>query len=340
MRVGRTGWYVALASAVAALVAMELIVGSTRIPFRSVLHVLTGDASVESMERAIVIGIRLPQALTALLAGAGLACGGLLMQTVFRNPLAGPTIMGVSSGASLGVALLMLAQPMWAFMPVPQDLGLLIGAMAGAMAVLFLVMAADHRIGDGVTLLIVGLLVGYLCAAVIGVLEAMGSASALKGFVLWGLGSFAGVSLERIPWLAAPVVVGLVLALLFMKPLNALLMGEDYAATMGVHARRTRRRLLWITGIMAGAITAFCGPIAFIGMITPHMARAAMRSSDHAVLLPVTMLMGSALALGCDLIARSAITGGVIPLNAVTSLLGVPVVAWVLLAGKRWTSLS
>lgn len=324
---------------VAGLVVIELMSGSARIPINSVLDVLSGDSAADSMERAIVLGMRLPQAFTALLAGAGLACGGLLMQTVFRNPLAGPTIMGVSSGASLGVAVLLLAGPVWSSF-LPQDLGLLMGAMAGAMAVLFLVMAADHRIGDGVTLLIVGLLVGYLCAAIIGVLEAMGSATDVKGFVIWGLGSFTGVSLSRVPWLAVPVVAGLVTALYFMKPLNALLLGEDYAATMGVHARRTRRRLLWTTGIMAGAITAFCGPIAFIGMVTPHMARAATRSSDHAVLLPVTMLMGSALALGCDLIARSVIPGGAIPLNAVTSLLGVPVVAWVLFAGKRWNSAS
>jgi iron complex transport system permease protein len=195
---------------------------------------------------------------------------------------------------------------------------------------------ADRRIGDGITLLIIGLMVGYLCSALISVLQVSSSALALKGFVLWGMGSFAEVTLDRLPWLSIPVVLGLVGAVLLVKPLNALLLGEDQAATLGVEVRSIRRRILWTTGILAGTITAFCGPIAFLGLATPHVARALFRTSDHVRLLPATLACGVVLALACDLITRSPGTGGVLPLNAVTSLLGAPVVAWVLLSGKRW----
>jgi len=314
---------------------LHLFVGSVDVPVAAVLSILAGDVS-DPAWAVIVREVRLPQAITAGVAGAGLAASGLLMQTLFRNPLAGPSVLGISSGASLGVAVLMLAQPLWSLVPVPRDAALIIAALAGAMGVLILILLADRRVGDGITLLIIGLLVGYLCSAVINVLQVASPEGALKGFVLWGMGSFAGVGPDRMAWLALPVLAGIIAALWSIKPLNALLMGEDYAASMGVAVKPARRRIMWITGLLAGTITAFCGPIAFLGLATPHVARGLFRTSDHARLMPATILCGAVLALLCDLIARSPGVGSTIPLNAITSLLGVPVVAWVLFSGKSW----
>ncbi|MDQ3100294.1 MAG: iron ABC transporter permease, partial [Bacteroidota bacterium] len=240
------------------------------------------------------------------------------------------------SGASLGVALIMLAHPFWSQLPLPANAALIIAAFIGSMAVLLVILLADKRVGDGITLLIIGLMIGYLCSALISVLQVTSSAAALKGFVLWGMGSFAGVGMDRLAWLALPVLIGIIGALLMIKPLNALLLGEEYASTMGVKVPAARRNIMWITGILAGTITAFCGPIAFLGLATPHVARGLFRTSDHGRLMPATILCGGVLALFCDLIVRLPGVGSSIPLNAVTSLLGAPVVAWVLLSGKRW----
>jgi len=204
------------------------------------------------------------------------------------------------------------------------------------MGVLALVLLADRRIGDGVTLLIVGLMVGYICSALISVLQVASPDAALKGFVLWGMGSFAGVGPERMGWLVVPVLLGIAASVYLVKSLNALLMGEDYAATMGIPVRSVHRRIMWTAGILAGTITAFCGPIAFLGLATPHVARAFMRTSDHTRLMPATLLCGAVLALLCDVIIKLPGVQHAIPLNAVTSLLGAPVVAWVLFSGKRW----
>ena len=211
-----------------------------------------------------------------------------------------------------------------------------LGAFAGAMGVLAVIMLADRRMGDGVALLIIGLMIGYLCSAVISVLQVAGSEGALRSFVLWGMGSFTGVVPDLIPWLALPVLGGLLGAWLLVKPLNALLLGNDYAASSGVSVVRTRSWIMWITGLLAGTITAFCGPIAFLGLATPHVARGLCRTADHSVLMPVTILCGAVLALFCDLLIKLPGIGDGIPLNAVTALLGAPVVAWVLLSGKRW----
>lgn len=335
MRSGRRWPFVLLALLGAVFFLLHLFIGSVDVPAGAVLSILAGDAQ-DPAWTAIIREVRLPQAITAGIAGAGLAASGLLMQTLFRNPLAGPSVLGISSGASLGVALLMLAQPLWSLVPVPPDAALIVAALTGSMVVLVLVLLADRRVGDGITLLIIGLLIGYLCGALIDVLQVASSASALKSYMLWGMGSFAGVGPDRMVWLAVPVLAGIAAALWSIKPLNALLMGEDYAASMGIAVRPARRWIMWITGILAGTITAFCGPIAFLGLATPHVARGLFRTSDHARLMPATILCGAVLALLCDLIARSPGIGSAIPLNAITSLLGVPVVAWVLFSGKRW----
>lgn len=317
------------------LFVAHLLVGPVSLSVPDVLSSLVGG-EVDLGTRQIVLEVRLPEALTALLAGGGLAVCGLLMQTLFRNPLAGPSVLGISSGASLGVALLLLAAPTGAFAIAAPDLTLVLGAFLGAMGVLLLIMLADKRMGDGVALLIVGLMVGYLCSAIISVLQVAGSESALKGFVLWGMGSFGDVVKERLLWLVVPVVSGILIAMFLVKPLNALLLGADYATSQGVAVKPVRRWIIWTTGLLAGVITAFCGPIAFLGLATPHVARGLCRTSDHRILLPVTMLCGMVLALFCGLIVKVPGIGEGIPLNAVTSLMGAPVVAWVLLSGKRW----
>ena len=329
------GWWLVGFAAFGLLMALlGLATGSVNIPVREVWHSLfqAGNGTYD----VIIHQVRLPGIITAFAAGAGLAAAGLLMQTIFLNPLAGPGVLGLTGGASLGVALVMLAQPLWAMTPLPQDLLITLAALAGAITVLLLITFADRRVGDGITLLILGLMVGYLCAALVSVLQASSEARALKGFVLWGMGSFAGMELSRLPWIVVPVVIGLVLALSLVKPLNAMLIGDDHARTMGVDVDRVRRRSIWIAGLLAGTVTAFCGPIAFLGLAVPHVARAFLRSADHRLLMPGTILLGAALALVCDLIVRGAWTGVVLPLNAVTSLLGVPVVLWVLLSGKKW----
>ena len=226
-----------------------------------------------------------------------LVLGLVLFLALFRNPLAGPSVLGISSGASLGVAMLLLGGPLLYMLPVPRDAALVLAAFGGSLLVLMIILLADRRLGDGTTLLIVGLMVGYLCSA---------------------------------------CILGVAAALLLVKPLNALLLGEEQAASLGVPVESTRRWIMWITGILAGTITAFCGPIAFLGLATPHVARGLVRTSDHSILLPTTMLCGAVLALACDLFARSPGFAGALPLNSVTSLLGAPVVVWVLWSGKRW----
>lgn len=326
-----------LAGSAVLLFFVHLLIGPVALSFAEVWQALQGNGTKGTAR--IVREVRLPEAVTALVAGSGLAACGLLMQTLFRNPLAGPSVLGLSSGASLGVAVLMLAQPLWVFSSLPTEIAVILGAFVGAVGVLVLIMLADRRMGDGVALLIVGLMVGYLCGAIIDVLQVASPEAALKGYVLWGMGSFSSVVNERVLWLALPVIVGLFVALWLMKALNALLLGDAYAASLGVHVPRVRRMIMWNTGLLAGTITAFCGPIAFLGLATPHVARGLCRTSDHTTLMPVTILTGAVLALACDLVVKLPVNTG-LPLNAVTSLLGAPVVAWVMLSGKRWVRSS
>ncbi|MCW5900773.1 MAG: iron ABC transporter permease [Flavobacteriales bacterium] len=337
MHRGRLWPYLLLSLLGVLLFALHLMFGSVRIPLTEVWAAL-GGGTVDDGSRVIVRAMRFPGAVTAMLAGAGLAASGLLMQTLFRNPLAGPSVLGINSGASLGVALVMLAQPVWMRIAWAQDLAPWLGALSGAAVVLSLIVLADRRVGDGITLLIVGLMIGYLCSALISVLQVASPAAALKGFVIWGMGSFGGVDPGRLPWLAWPVMLGLVASLMLMKPLNALLLGEEQAATLGVRVPALRLGIIVVTGVLAGSITAFCGPIAFLGLATPHVARGLFRTNDHARLLPATILCGAVLALMADLVARLPGAAEALPLNAVTSLFGVPVVVWVLLRGRRWTS--
>lgn len=330
----RVKWMLGLSLMAFALGLMELLSGSVTLTTSEVFAALAGSPTDE-LAHDIIWYVRLPQAITAALAGAGLALCGAVMQTLFRNPLAGPGVLGISSGAGLGVALVVLAGPMLPALPIPTDLLLVVASVAGALAVLLLILAVDGRVGDGAVLLIVGVMVGYICSSLVSVLQASSAAMQLKQFVSWGLGSFAGVPLHRLPWLAVPVSIGCVASLMLVKPLNALLLGDDHARSVGVQVGRVRRWAILIAGLLTGTITAFCGPVAFLGLATPHIARWAVRTSEHGTWLPVTTLFGAVLALACDLVVRSN-DAGALPLNAVTSLVGAPVVLWVLLGGRRW----
>jgi len=324
-----------LAAATVLLFLLDLAVGSVAVPLASVWSALTGGAVTDEAWRSIVREVRVPEAVTALVSGASLAASGLLMQTLFRNPLAGPSVLGITSGSSLGVAVVMLASPLWISF-LPPDVVITVAAFGGAVGMLALILLADRRVGDGITLLIVGLMVGYLCSALVSVLQVASAATALKGYVLWGMGSFAQVTTARLAWLVVPCLVGLVGSLALVKPLDALLLGETYATSLGVAVHRMRRITILVTAVLAGTVTAFCGPIAFLGLATPHVARALVRTSSHVTLLPATLLTGAALGLLCDVVVRWIGADHALPLNAVTSLLGVPVVLWVLWKGQRW----
>ncbi len=324
---------VALTAITALLFLVDLAVGSVSIPLGEVWSALSGGPVSDEAWRSIVREVRLPEALTALVAGGALAASGLLMQTLFRNPLAGPSVLGITSGSGLGVAVVMLAAPVWSSF-LPAEAAVTLAAFGGAVVLLLLILLADHRIGDGITLLIVGMMAGYLCSALVSVLQMASAASALKGFVMWGMGSFGQVTTARLPWLVVPCLLALVSAFALAKPLDALLLGDAYATSLGVSVHRMRRITIGVTAVLAGTVTAFCGPIAFLGLATPHVARALLRTSEHLRLVPATILTGAALGLLCDVVVRWGGSG--LPLNAVTSLLGVPVVLAVLWKGKRW----
>ncbi len=330
----------ALAAALISLLVLLLVhlgTGPVPVSFREALHAVLGLPGVDRALVAVVRDVRIPSALTAMLVGAALASSGAVMQTLFSNPLAGPSVLGVSSGAGLGAALVMLVPGLSVTLGAAADAALVLAAFAGALLVLAVIVLADRRLGDPVTLLILGLMVGHLGGALVSVLEVAAGEGALRGFVLWGMGSFAGVGPERMPWLALPIAVGLFVTLVHMRALDAMLLGDEYARSMGVEVRATRTRLILATGLMAGACTAFCGPIAFIGLATPHLARALLRSAGHRLVLPGSALCGALLALACDILVRR-VDG--LPVNALTSLIGAPVVVWVLWSGRRWARMA
>lgn len=315
----------------ALLFVLNIGLGSVHIPFVEVLRILFGATGAKASWENIVLVGRLPGALTALVAGAALAVSGLLVQTLFRNPLAGPSVLGISSGASLGVALVML---FFGGLSVLSYSAVAAAAMVGSVSVLLLVLLVAQRMRDDVTLLIFGLMAGYIISSVVSVLEFQSEDSALRSFINWGFGSFSGTTWQQLWILLGLSVVGGMLSLFVVKPLDAWLLGEEHARSVGVNTRRTRLLVIAVVGVLAGAVTAFCGPIAFLGLATPHLARGLWPVTRHLYALPLVALTGAILALMCDLIARSPGSVGVLPLNAVTSLVGAPVVIWVILRNR------
>ena len=320
-----------LAVAVAALFVADLAVGSTSITMSEVWAALSGgDCDVAT--RDIVLKIRLIKAVMAILAGAALAVSGLQMQTLFRNPLAGPYVLGVSSGASLGVAIFLLGAPILglAASPALQLLGTAGAAWVGSGLILMLVMALSRRIKDIMVILILGMMIGSAIGAVVEILQYLSNENALKSFVVWTMGSLGDVTATQLQLVVPTILVGLVLAIALIKPLNLLLLGENYARTMGLDITRSRRMIFASTTLLAGTVTAFCGPIGFIGLAVPHLARILFASADHRVLIPASMLTGAAVLLACDMVAKAM----ALPINTVTALMGIPIVIFVVVRNR------
>lgn len=326
----------ALGVALPCVFVLSLLVGSVTIPLEEIFTILRGGEPSRASWTTIVLNFRLPKAITALLAGSGLAVAGLLMQTLFRNPLADPFVLGISSGASLGVALVLLAigttgATMLAGVGLLGDLSLILSAAVGAAIVLALVLLVAQRIRSTMTLLILGVMFGYVTSSLVSILVHFSIMNRIQTYINWTFGSFGGVTWGQMALFAAAMIGGQILAYTLVKPLNALLLGEAYARSMGVNIRLVRRMLILAAATLAGGVTAFCGPIGFLGIAVPHLCRALLGTSDHRVLLPASTLMGGILALIADMIAQVPGSQIILPLNAITALIGAPVVVWVIL---------
>lgn len=318
--------FITLTVLTAFLFMLDLAVGAVSVPLRDVWNSLTGGDCPRNTAK-IILHIRLIKAVVALLAGAALSVSGLQMQTFFRNPLAGPYVLGISSGASLGVALVVLAG-------VGSSIGIVGAAWIGAGAVLLVIAAVGHRIKDIMVILILGMMFSSGVSAVVQILQYLSKEESLKAFVIWTMGSLSDVTSAQLLILVPSVLAGLVLAVLTIKPLNLLLFGEDYAVTMGLNVKKSRALLFLSTTLLAGTVTAFCGPIGFIGLAMPHVTRMLFHNCDHRVLLPGTILTGASVLVFCDLVSKLF----TLPINAITALLGIPVVVWVVLRNKSVTA--
>ncbi|MEA5617669.1 iron ABC transporter permease [Cronbergia sp. UHCC 0137] len=315
---------------------LDLALGAVDIPINQVITILLGQEGEKTTWTSIIFKFRLPKALTAILAGAALGVSGLQMQTLFKNPLAGPFVLGISSGASLGVALLLLtvsttAPTLLTNLGIISDFSLVIAASFGAASVLGLMLVVSRRVQDTMTLLILGLLFGYATSAIVSILLQFSSKERIQSYIMWTFGSFTGVTWQQLAILTPVICSGLLIALLQSKSLNALLLGESYARSLGLTVQKTRFVVISSASILAGAITAFCGPIAFLGVAIPHLCRSVFNTSDHRVLTPGVIIMGAILALFADLFSQILINQMVLPLNAITALIGTPVVTWVIL---------
>ncbi|MBQ9287999.1 MAG: iron ABC transporter permease [Bacteroidaceae bacterium] len=322
------------------LAIVNLGLGSVSIPISEVYKILLGEGSDSEVWTNIVLMTRLPQTLTAIACGAGLAVAGLEMQTVFHNPLAGPSVLGISSAASLGVAFVVLLSGTLGggFMTQFGILGntaLTLAAIIGALSVMAIIVYLSQRVHGNATLLIVGVMIGYIASAIIGVLKYFSSEEDIRAYVIWGLGSFARVTGGQVYVFVGLMAILLPLSMLLAKPLNMLLLGENYAVNLGLNIKRTRLMVISSAGILTAIVTAYCGPIMFLGLAVPHICRGLFRKSDHRILLPATVFCGADLALLCNLIARLPGFEGALPINSVTALIGAPVALWVLLQRKK-----
>lgn len=319
---------------------LNILLGSIQIPFKDVWHILWGDYNGNEIWQNIIWKSRIPQALTALVAGAGLSVSGLQMQTVFRNPLAGPSVLGISSGASMGVAFVVLLSGTIGGVALSKvgvmgEIALTISAIIGSLSIMALIIFVSQKVKGNVTLLIIGVMVGYVANAVIGVLKYFSVEEDIRAYVIWGLGSFARVSGNQMTLFVSIMLVLLPLSFLLVKTLNLLLLGDAYARNLGLNIRRARLQVITCSGVLVAIVTAYCGPIIFLGLAVPHLCRSLFRTSDHRILMPASLLMGGAMALLCNLIARMPGFEGALPVNSVTALVGAPVVISVLFNKRR-----
>ena len=332
MQIRHSILFISLSALCLILFAWDMMVGSVGIAFSDVWAALTGG-DCDPVKEKIIIDIRLIKALMAIFAGAALSVSGLQMQTLFRNPLAGPYVLGVSSGASLGVALFILGAPLMGMASVEafSTLGLAGAAWIGAAAILAAVSAVSRRIKDIMVILILGMMIGSAVSAIVQILQYMSNEESLKSFVVWTMGSLGDVTTSQL-WLVAPAIIaGLAIAVALIKPMNLLMLGEPYARTMGLNIMRTRGLILLSTTLLAGTITAFCGPIGFIGLAMPHLSRILLRDADHRKLMPAAALTGAVAMLLCDIFSKML----TLPVNTITALLGIPIVIWVVVRNKN-----
>ena len=319
---------------------LNLVLGSVSIPLRAVWNILWGTGNESVIWQNIIWKSRVPQALTALVAGAGLSVSGLQMQTAFRNPLAGPSVLGISSGASMGVAFVVLLSGSLGGVALSKlgfmgEIALTIAAIAGSLSIMALIVFVSQKVRGNVTLLIIGVMIGYIANAVIGVLKFFSVEEDIRAYVIWGLGSFARVSGDQMTLFICIMVVLLPLSFLLVKTLNLLLLGDAYARNLGLNIKRARLLVITCSGVLVAIVTAYCGPIIFLGLAVPHLCRGMFRTSDHRILMPASLLAGASLALVCNLIARMPGFEGALPVNSVTALVGAPVVMSVLFNKRR-----
>ena len=326
--------FICLATSILLLFGLNLTTGSVQIPFADVLDILCGRFTGKESWEYIILENRLPQTLTAILCGASLSVCGLMLQTAFRNPLAGPDVFGISSGAGLGVALVMLllgGTVSTSIFTVSGFLAILTAAFVGAIAVTALILFLSTLVRNSVLLLIVGIMVGYVSSSAVSLLNFFASEEGVKSYMVWGMGNFGGVSMDHIPLFSILCFIGIIASFLLVKPLNILLLGPQYAESLGISTRQIRNILLVVVGLLTAITTAFCGPISFIGLAIPHIARLLFRTENHQILLPGTVLSGAVIALLCNFICYLPGESGIIPLNAVTPLIGAPVIIYVII---------
>ena len=331
-------FFVVITLAIIALFVINIIYGAVKIPINSIIDIFSGNDDVNESWKYIILQTRLPQALTAILCGGALAVSGLLLQTAFCNPLAGPSIFGINSGASLGVAFVMLlfgGSITAGAVSVTGFLAVLIAAFVGAVAVMAVLLFFSNLVNNNVMLLITGIMIGYISSSAISLLNFFATEEGVHSYMIWGLGNFGGVSMAQMPLFAAVTIVGLICALLLIKPLNAVLLGEQYAENLGINTIKLRNCLLLVTGLLTAVTPAYCGPIAFIGLAVPHIARMLLKTDNHRYLIPGTILSGAAISLLCNIICVLPGDNGIIPLNAVTPIMGAPVIIYVIIKGRH-----
>lgn len=320
------------------LFVLNISLGSVSIPFKDIINTLIGNTASKESWQTIVLNFRLPKAITAVLVGSGLSVAGLLMQTLFRNPLAGPFVLGISSGASLGVAMLILGSSLFGGFSLTNSLSnwsLPVASSLGAFLVLSAVIIAANRVRNTMSILIIGLMFGSLTSAIINVLGYYSEAAQIQQFLFWGFGSLGNLSWNELVIFIGVYFIGMLATLSIIKPLNSFLLGENYAKSLGINVKKSRNIILLITSLLTGVITAFAGPIAFIGLAVPHIARMIFTTSNHKILIPAVIILGAIIMLICDAIAQLPTSEFTLPINAITSLFGAPIVIWLLIRKKK-----
>ena len=330
-----------LSSCIFLFFVFDLFLGSVNIPFKNIIAIILGDNLEKESWRIIILESRLPKALAAIICGGALSVSGLLMQTLFRNPLAGPYILGISSGAGLGVAIFIMGLGFLGLSGlIILNYGIIISAVIGSLGVLTILLSIINKLKDVMTVLIIGIMIGSVITAVIGIIQSFSQDAELKSFIMWTMGDLSSITNNQLLLLAPIVVVGLFLSFLVSKNLNAYLLGEDYARSLGVNIKKSRTIIIIITSLLAGSVTAYCGPIGFIGIIIPHLARMICNSSDHKILIPTSILLGINVLLIADIISQLPGLDQSLPINSITSLIGIPFIIWIILKNKKITNLN